>query len=230
MGDLRVWWLAAAATLVLSSCGQGASGSAQAGNTPDRPAAAADAPLSAGASPTEQPDTARAAADAPAVPVNAATAPDDAPEPETEPPPADEPAAPLDAAAAITAYALEAGFGDPLAVDIPPPADAAAVAAWLAGDGAAAVGLITETAPLFTDSEPDCVAVAQRLERLGSPQELLEAVQGTPDEPTSQMLSALHSSILITLSECAQGTPAGAEHAWQWAVAHKRLGEVGAIG
>ena len=174
--------------------------------------------------------------DAPAVPVNAATAPDDAPEPETEPPPqpdpppADESAASLDAAAAIAVYALEAGFGDPLAVDIPPPADAAAVAAWLAGDGAAAVGLITETAPLFTDSEPDCVAVAQRLERLGSPLELLKAVQGTPDEPTSQTLSALHSSILTTLSECAQGTPASAEHAWQWAVAHKRLGEVGAIG
>ena len=227
VSDLRVWRLVAAAMLMLSGCGQGASGAAQSGNSPDRPATAADAPLSAVASPAARPSTAWAAADALAVPATAsARAANSAHEPQTEPPAepqplsGDEVEAPLDEAAAIAAYALEAGFGDPLAVDIPPPEDAAAVAA---------VGLVTETAPLFIDNDTDCVAVAQRLERLGSPRELLQAVQGIPDEATSQTLAALHSSILIALSACGQGTVAAAEHAWQWAVAHKRLRDVGVI-
>ena len=126
-------------------------------------------------------------------------------------------------AALVAVVALEAGWGDPFGVEMPSVQDLAGTQAWLEGDGAAAVGLVTETAQLWT-SDPGCVEIAERLAQLGSPAEILAAASGTPDKPTAEVLTALHASVLAQLALCGDPNAAsGVDHAWQWAVAYRRL-------
>ena len=133
-----------------------------------------------------------------------------------------------DAVSRVSAVAREAGFGDPFDVDMPA-SDSDEAKAWLTGEGSAAVGLVTETPQLWVRERPDCEAVVQRLEELGTPQEILNAALTTPDVPTSEVLATLHTSVLVALSICDPAAPASAESAWQWIVAYRRLAEMGVI-
>ena len=139
------------------------------------------------------------------------------------------------AASAVAVAALEAGVGDPLEVEMPP-ADFAETKAWLQGDGSPAVSMVTETATLWADEPPDCVAVAQRLEESGTPNEMLQAAVGTPDEVTAEILASLRTAVMVALSRCDPSAsevgldqPETAEAAWQWTVAYRRLVRVGVI-
>ena len=133
-----------------------------------------------------------------------------------------------DEAAVVGVVALGSGFGDPVGVEMPV-ADFSETVAWLTDEGASAVGLVTQTAQLWANGEPDCGAVAERLQQLGTPQEILLAAVETPDVPTSEVLVALHTSVLASLAACDPGAPSSAEHAWQWTVAYRRLVEIGVI-
>ena len=133
-----------------------------------------------------------------------------------------------DEASVVGAVALDSGFGDPLDVEMPA-ADFAETVAWLTDEGASAVGLVTATAQLWADEEPDCGAVAERLQQLGTPEEILLAAAATPDAATSEVLIALHTSVVVSLATCDPSGPSSAEHAWQWTVAYGRLVEIGVI-
>ena len=121
-----------------------------------------------------------------------------------------------------------AGLGDPQAEEFPE-VDVSGTVEWLAGSGAAAVGLVTATAELWADSDPDCVAVASRLDRLGTPEEIRRAALATPDPVTAEVLLGLHAGVLASLSACGRNDPLRAEGGWQWVVAHRRLVELGVI-
>ena len=58
------------------------------------------------------------------------------------------------AADMVSAAAEESGFGDPYQVELPEAEDLSATVSWLVGDGAGAVGLVTQSAGLWTDAEP----------------------------------------------------------------------------
>lgn len=140
-----------------------------------------------------------------------------------------------DAAAAVAAAALEAGGGDPLEVEMPP-ADFAETKAWLQDEGSPAVSMVTETAALWADEQPDCASVAERLDESGTPEEMLQAAVATPDEVTAEILVSLRTAVLVALSLCDPSAtevgvdePEAAEAAWQWTVAYRRLVEVGVI-
>ncbi len=131
-------------------------------------------------------------------------------------------------ALAVGVVAGGAGLADPQAEEFPE-VDVSGTVEWLAGSGAAAVGLVTATAELWTDSDPDCVAVASQLDRLGTPEEIRRAVLATPDPVTAEVLLGLHAEVLASLSVCGRNDLLRAEGAWQWAVAHRRLVELGVI-
>ena len=133
-------------------------------------------------------------------------------------------------AAAVVAAAEESGFGDPYQVELPEAEDLSATVAWLTGDGAAAVGLVTHTAGLWAGDEPDCGAVVAGLDQLGSPAELRDAALATPDPVTADLLGAVLAGVVAMLGSCDLRRPDSAEHAWQWTMAHRRLVELGVIG
>ena len=128
----------------------------------------------------------------------------------------------------VGVVARGAGLGDPWEEEFPE-LDVTGTIAWLTGAGAAAVGLVVETAELWTAEEPDCAAVAGRLDRLGSPGELLEAAVKTPDPVTAEVLLGLRAAVLSSLAACDVDDSRHAMNAWQWAVAHRRLVELGVI-
>ena len=121
-----------------------------------------------------------------------------------------------------------AAYVDPSDVELPEVAEAGTVE-WLTGPGASAVGLVTETAPLWTDEQPDCVAVATRLDELGTPAAMRDAVLETPDPVTAEVLLGLQTSVLASLAVCDPNDPQRAEHAWQWSLAYRRLVELGVL-
>lgn len=121
------------------------------------------------------------------------------------------------------------GWDDPDAGEIPA-ADDDETKAWLEGEGSGAVGLVVESEVLWSTGIESCEATADSLESIGSPEELLAAAAGTPDGPTSDILVNLYSSTAQTLAECndpAVFEDAVAEFAWHWAVADRRLDELG---
>ena len=128
----------------------------------------------------------------------------------------------------VDEVAAGAGFGDPYEVELAVVA-ASEAAVWLQGDGAAVVGVVVESAPLWATGDPDCAAVARGLDRLGSPAEIRQAALATPDPVTAEVLAAALSSVVMALGVCDLGDPAMAEHAWQWSVAHRRLVELGVL-
>ena len=100
---------------------------------------------------------------------------------------------------------------------------------WLEGGGASVVALVAESAQLWATEDPDCAAVARRLDGLGSPAEIRQAALATPDPVTAEVLAAALSSVVMALGVCDLDDPAMAEHAWQWSVAHRRLVEFGVL-
>ena len=133
-----------------------------------------------------------------------------------------------DTVTVISDVAAGAGFGDPFDVDMPI-ADFAETRAWLTSEGAPAVALVTETTQLWTHKEPDCLSVARSLGMSGSPREILAAALATPDQPTSEVLTTLHTAILAALSACDPGSVESSEYAWQWIVVYRRLLEANVI-
>ena len=135
--------------------------------------------------------------------------------------------------AAIASDALLAGFGDPDEVELPPVEDRTATTAWLTGEGAAAVGLFTQAAQLWASDEPDCIAIAESLDQLGTPTEVRAAVLSTPDPVTRDLLLSVDVGVVDLLASCDPAQPAldlrSSEHAWQWTIANRRLEDLGVL-
>lgn len=125
------------------------------------------------------------------------------------------------------------GFGDPAAIEIPD-ADNDAVAAYLAGDGAPLLTLRADIAPLLVNGSPtveDCETLASELANGPSPEDLMTAATGVPDEPTRDLLTTLVAATPRALAACGDADLAPrAELAWQVAVLDRRLADIGATG
>ena len=121
------------------------------------------------------------------------------------------------------------GLEDPAVIKVPPAGDGETVN-WLNGEGAAAVGLVTASEDLWAEGEPACESTAEALEAVGTPEQILVAAAGTPDEPTREILVNLHRFTGDTLTACADAEafePAVAQLAWHWAIADQRLEQLG---
>lgn len=121
------------------------------------------------------------------------------------------------------------GFGDPATIELPPIADDSTLT-WLEGDGAAAVALVTATARLWAEGTSACEAVAEALDAIGTPEDIAGAAAETPDGPTQEIFLGLHTATGSALSACEDPVvfeAARAELGWQWALAERRLTEIG---
>ena len=122
--------------------------------------------------------------------------------------------------------------GDPAAVELPAPDDESAVVAWLVGDGASAVGLLTSSDLLWQEGRRVCDDVAESLDDVGSPETMLAAASATPDPVTSDVLVGLYATVERVLGLCPDDSGSSfdsalADFAWQWALADRRLDELG---
>ena len=129
----------------------------------------------------------------------------------------------------LAELATRSGNGDPTEVILPVAPDNAA-REWLDGDGASAARLVSVTEPLWSVGASACAEVAAELDALGSPEELLAASSATPDPVTSELLIALHAATGRALTACLdedEFARAVNDFAWQWALADRRLDELG---
>lgn len=129
----------------------------------------------------------------------------------------------------LDALLAQTGWDDPNAGEIPA-AENEETRSWLDGEGSGAVGLVDQSEDLWLTGIDSCETVPEALETIGSPEELLAAAAGTPDGPTSDILVNLYSSTIQTLGTCSDAAAfegAVAEFAWHWAVADRRLDELG---
>lgn len=101
---------------------------------------------------------------------------------------------------------------------------------WLEGEGSGVVAMVDGSEDLWSTGVAGCEATADVLDAIGTPEELLAAAAGTPDGPTSDILVNLYSSTIQTLAACAEPDDfeeAVAPFAWHWAVADRRLEDLG---
>ena len=132
-----------------------------------------------------------------------------------------------DARVAAT-YPPHPEFGDPADVDLPAPDDESETKAWLEGDGAAAVKLHEAVAPLVDGAPSECPGVAERLDDVAPPEEVLDAAGGIPDPVTGELFTGLHRAAIEALGTCrSDGFEAAQDDlAWQWALVDRRLDEL----
>lgn len=120
------------------------------------------------------------------------------------------------------------GLGDPATIEIPAPDGE--TRAWLEQEGAAAVELVTATEALWATGAAACEPVAEALDAAGDPGAIAGAAAGSPDHPTQDILLGLQTATEVALGACAAPEAfetARAELAWQWALADRRLAEIG---
>lgn len=120
-------------------------------------------------------------------------------------------------------------FGDPAEVELPV-VETSETLVWLEGDGATAARMVQVSEPLLSAGSASCDAVAGGLDDLGSPAEVLGAAAETPDPVTSEILVSLHRLLGEVLGSCddeAAFGDAAADFSWQWALAARRLEEIG---
>ena len=130
----------------------------------------------------------------------------------------------------LAALVKAADHGDPSEISLPE-GDAATVA-WLTGDGSPAVGLIGASEQLWKEGASACAAAAGQLDAVGTPAELLAAASGTPELATRDILVELHAALgrlLATCDDAQAFVTAQADFAWQWALADRRLTELGVV-
>lgn len=121
------------------------------------------------------------------------------------------------------------GLDDPASIDVPEP-DSGEAAAWLDGDGAAAVRLVGAGSDLALGGVDACSAVASDLDAIGPPGDVLDAAIGTPDDPTRDILVNLHTILSQTLGDCADPEVFDAALptlAWHVSMAAERLDQLG---
>lgn len=157
----------------------------------------------------------------------------------------------------LTALPTDAGVeADPTAVEVPVVEDSAAFGDWwVSPEGEAADVLMDAGERLWLLGERACPEVLAELESVGSPEEVLVAVLGAPDEEAADLLSSVHRvTVAATSVVCAAyvepvpadeassarspgaSPPAGAgepvsadaalaELVWQWTVADRFLAQ-----
>ena len=232
----RGWWLVLVAVLAVACSDEAAvpDGALVSGGLADSSSAGEAAPAgdpadsTGGEVPVGAGEESRSAGTVPTTDAAAAATSTPIATPPAEPVRADGVASLAVVAVLVDEVAAGAGFGDPYEVELPVVAASEAVV-WLEGGGASVVALVAESAQLWATEDPDCAAVARRLDGLGSPAEIRQAALATPDPVTAEVLAAALSSVVMALGVCDLDDPAMAEHAWQWSVAHRRLVEFGVL-
>ncbi|HMS12397.1 MAG TPA: hypothetical protein PKD80_04800 [Microthrixaceae bacterium] len=120
-------------------------------------------------------------------------------------------------------------LGDPAVVEVPAPTSGDATQ-WLNGEGGTATQLVAISRDLWLRGAPACPDVAEELDALATPEEVLAAAAGTPDEPSRDVLVNLHRAVSQALAACADVGELDAmlpSLAWQWALADDRLDALG---
>lgn len=129
-----------------------------------------------------------------------------------------------DEAARLSALVREAGLEDPAKVELP--ADDDASAGWFESDGALLVAFVEETKVLWVDPDVDCDSLGGTLDGLGEPEEVAGVSASVPDEVSRELFVDLYASTVRAMDACQDGRELG-EFAWQWALADRRLDELG---
>ena len=121
------------------------------------------------------------------------------------------------------------GLPDPFSSPLPPVADGSS-RDWLSNDGGAAVDVVAVARSLWVGGASECARVGSDLDALGDVEEFIGVAARTPDEPTGEMLVNLRQVTAAAVRDCADPVafePLVAEVAWYWAVADRRLRELG---
>lgn len=131
----------------------------------------------------------------------------------------------------VVEVAKGAGVGSPRRPVLPEPDDAGAVVSFLSGEGAALVefeGLVGPLVGAVPPAGEECLASAEGLDGVGSPQEMLGLAAGVPDPVTGELLVDLSASTGRFLGACRDGDEQlRAELAFQWVLVERRLGQLG---
>lgn len=128
----------------------------------------------------------------------------------------------------LIVVATSSGLSDPSGIEAPEPTDVAATVAWLNGEGRDAVAVVTVTDGWWRDHRGRCDSTIQRLEAIGTPEQVQEAAAGVDDDVTAEMLLGLITLVSLAADACGGSDPeAVAEFAWQWSMAARRLDTLG---
>ena len=134
--------------------------------------------------------------------------------------------------AALPTAANSVSPSTPGGVLLPQPADPAAAESvtYLASDGRVLVDFLS-TAEGSWDSlnQGNCDATRAALEALAPPDELAVLAGDIPDEPSRDVMTNLVSFSVRHVASCGDDRSAAAEMAWNWAVAYRRLLELGVV-
>ncbi len=120
------------------------------------------------------------------------------------------------------------GHPDPSDISLPDGDDA--TKAWLNGDGAPVVAILAASQPLWKEGRTACASVAKSLDDVGTPTDVMSAASATPEAATRDILVELHATLGRLLATCNDEqafAAALADFAWQWALADRRLTDLG---
>lgn len=130
--------------------------------------------------------------------------------------------------ARLQALVEAAELQDPARVELPPSSEESAE--WFESDGEVAVAFVEATRPLWVDAGIDCDALGAALDELAEPEELMGISAEAPDEGSRELFIDLHAATVRALGACQQNEVEDrvlGEFAWQWALADRRLDELG---
>ncbi len=102
--------------------------------------------------------------------------------------------------------------------------------AYLTGDGAALIEFLVAVEGVWNEMPLDdaaCTRVRQQLEAIASPLDLVNLAQELSDPPASEVLTSLVTMTSLVMSDCGTDPTDIPEIAWHWAVAYRRLAELG---
>jgi hypothetical protein len=129
-----------------------------------------------------------------------------------------------DDAARLQSLVRQAGLEDPGEVELP--VAVGATAEWFESDGALLVEFVEQAKMLWADPEVECDALGGVLDESGGPGAVAGMSASVPDEVSRELFIDLYASTLRAMEACQVGQELG-EFAWQWALADRRLDELG---
>lgn len=115
---------------------------------------------------------------------------------------------------------------------LPEPAEPAATESvtYLTSDGSVLVDFLSTTEGSWDSLNQDnCDATKAGLEALAPPDQLAELASQIPDEPSRDVMTNLVSFTVRHVASCGADRSAASEVAWNWAVAYRRLSDLGVV-
>lgn len=129
-----------------------------------------------------------------------------------------------DEAARLRELVRQAGLEDPAEVELPDGDDGSAE--WFESEGSVLVAFVEDTKVLWVDADVDCDSLGGTLDELGEPEDVIGASASVPGAVSQELFVDLYASTIRAMETCQDGRELG-EFAWQWALADRRLDELG---